>query len=231
MNEATAERFDIPACGLKQSVHNLEILYKGATGESCPRCEGNEFGKLGYYDYKGKRYPKKICHSCGYAFSIVDFKNEGSTRHRAARILNLDDKKVDNLIDAALQFGLIKENDNKTYNCNYTSTALKKVSKAELYHKVPLYHYLIETVGYNLKRSVFENALKSHPDKTLATESKIKRDTLWRRYQEIAIEIFVCESTCKFSRTCKKEPREREECDVVQKSRPKKELWKVDIEI
>jgi len=220
-----ADKLGIPMLGLKESIHNLEVLYKGSTGEVCPRCEGKEFNKSGFYKYKGKKYPKKICRDCGHSFSIVDFQNNGSTCNRAARILNLDDKKVYDRIDDALQFGLIKKIGDDMY-----TVGAKPSSKTGAYHKIPLYHYLIETVGFNLRRGNFENALKSHPDTELASISLIKRDTLWRRYQEIAVEIFVCEKLCKFSRTCKKNHYEREECDVVKKTR-EKPSWKVDIEL
>ena len=216
----------IPTCGLKESIRNLKILYRSTNGEICPRCEGTEFNKLGTYTYKGKSYPKKLCRNCGYTFSIIDLQKDGSTRNRAARIFNLDNKKADDLINDALQFGLIKRTDNE----KYIVPTKKNASKSEPYHKIPLYRYLIESVGYNLKRCVFENALKSHPDKSLALTSKIKKDTLWRRYQEIAIEIFVCEKTCKFSRTCKKISLDRMGCSIVKKDKIKRR-WVPDIEI
>jgi hypothetical protein len=221
------DKLGVLRCGLKESVHNLEILYQGTTGECCPRCGGKEFGKHGKYTYKGKSYPNKICRNCGRIFSIVDFQKEGSTQNRATRILNLDSKKGDDLIEATLQFGLIKKNNNDTYSV----VPSRNKTKLEIYNNVPLYRYLIETVGYNLKRCIFEDALKSNPDVSLDRASSIKRDTLWRTYQEIAVEIFVCEKTCKFSRTCKKDPQERYECDTVKKTRVKKRVWRVDIEL
>ena len=92
----------IPTCGLKESIRNLKILYRSTNGEICPRCEGTEFNKLGTYTYKGKSYPKKLCRNCGYTFSIIDLQKDGSTRNRAARIFNLDNKKADDLINDAL---------------------------------------------------------------------------------------------------------------------------------
>ena len=225
MRMETGGNFELPACSLEESIRNLKVLQQGAEGNSCPRCGGTDFGKRGRYKYKGRNYPKKLCRDCGYIFSIIDLKKEGSTHNRAARIFNLDNKKLDNLLYDALQFGVVKKNEDGTYS----KGAFK--SNLDAYHKIPLYHYLIETVGNNLQRSVFESALQSNPDKTLASESKVKRDTLWRRYQEIATEIFVCEKQCKFGMTCKKVPRERTSCDIVKKARSKKRGWKVDIEL
>lgn len=215
---------DIPVVGLKESIHNLEILYRGTTGETCPRCGSTDLNKGGHYTYKEKKHPRKICRDCGYAFSIVDFENEGSTRPRAARIFNLDDKKVGKLLDDTIQFGLIKDNRDGTYSCIPSNNK----SKTELYHNVPLYHHLLETVGYDLKRSLFEGALKSKPE--YAAMSQLKRDTLWRRYKEIAIEVFVCEKKCTFCRTCKKDHHARAVCDVVKKANIENR-WKVDIVI
>jgi len=228
MAEATAmDLLEIPTIGLKESLNNLKILYQGGKGDICPRCSSNEFRKLGTYKYKGNVYPRKLCCNCGYVFSTINPEKEGYSHNRASRIFNLDNKKVDDLIEDALLFGVIKVNGDGTY-----SKANPIISKVEMYHNVPLYHYLIETVGYDLKRSVFEDALKHHPDQTIARVSKIKRDTLWRKYQEIAVELFVCEKMCKFSRTCKKDQHERNACDTVKKSKPKKKiLWRADIEL
>lgn len=226
MKLKTIEDLNLPACGLKESIHNLEVLRRCAEGKSCPRCGGSKFGKRGVYSYKGKQYPKKLCLDCGYIFSVVDLKKDGSTHNRAARIFNMENRKVDNLLNDAIQFGVIKNNNDGTY-----SGVFPAVSRLEAYHNIPIYHHLIETVGYNFKRSVFENALQSFPDTTLAAISKIKRDVLWRRYQEIAIEIFICGKTCKFGKTCKKPAFDRINCDVVKTARAKKRDWNVDIEL
>jgi transposase-like protein len=207
--------------GLKESIHNAKVLYQGAMGESCPRCGSTEMNKGGYYNYNGKKHPRKICRDCGYAFSTVNMQAEGSTRNRAARILNLDDKKVDVMLSESIQFGMIKDNGNGTY----TATVDKNTPKEKMYRNVPIYQHLLNTVGYDLKRRLFEEALRSNPDKMFPRLSPIKRDTLWRRYKEIAIEVFVCEK-CAFGRTCKKDHKERAVCDTVKKSKePKIDIW------
>ena len=226
-NRRGLEVYGIPAISLKETLHDLEVIHRGTTGECCPRCGEKEFGKLGNYIYKGKTRPKRLCRSCGYVFSLVDPHTDGYTGHRAARLFNLDKQKAYNIFDDSLQYGIIKENNDGTFS----KATIHGVSKSEMYHKIPIYHYLIEAVGYNLQRHIFENALQTHPEKTIATISKIKRDTLWRRYQEIAVEIFVCEKTCKFSRTCKKDHIERNKCDIVQNTKPKKTVWRADIEL
>ena len=217
----------IPVSNLNEATHNLEILYEGTTGIKCPRCGGGSFGKLGYYKYKGKKHPRKLCNDCGYAFSIIDFKKEGATHNRAARILNLDNLKSEKIFEDTLAFGLIKKNTDGTYS----TIKQDRQSKKKLYQNIPLYKYLIDKVGYNLKRNVFENALASCPDISSSKISKIKRDVLWKRYQEIAIEIFVCEKTCKFSGTCKKDHSEHKECSIVKKAKITKREWRVDIEL
>ena len=81
----------------------------------------------------------------------------------------------------------------------------------------------------NYKGQKFEDALKTFPEGDLSGISKVKRDVLWRRYQEIAIEIFVCEKTCSFSRTCKKDHHARKECSTVKKALKPKRVWKAEI--
>ena len=222
-NDPIFVQLGIPTIGLKDTIHNFKVLHQGATGESCPRCGSNDHGKRGYYTYKETKHPKKICRDCGHIFSIVDLQSEGSTRNRAARILNLDNKKADTLLEDTVQFGLIKKNEDGTYS----STNPKAVSKTDAYYNVPLYRYLLETVGYDLKRSLFETVLKSKPEYAM---SEIKRDTLWRRYKEIAVEVFVCEKKCTFCRTCKKDTKMRAGCDVVKKANIENR-WKVAIVI
>jgi hypothetical protein len=147
-----------------------------------------------------------------------------------ARIWNLDSSKTDRLLEDMLQIGLIKKIADDRYNGTIFGARVVagNATKREIYCNIPLYRHLIENVGFDLKRSKFENALKLYSDELL---SKIKRDTLWRRYQEIAVEIFVCEKTCQFSRTCKKDHHARKECGVVKKALNPKRVWKAEIEI
>lgn len=219
----------IPTRGLKESIRDLEVLCSGVTGTKCPRCESADLGKLGYLIYKGVKRPRRVCRDCGYTFTIQPI-GEPITRNRAARILNLDDKKTVKIFEDTLAFGLIKKIGEDKYTGTALGVRLKSgnATKREVYDVVPLYRHLFETVGFELKRSKFENALKSYSDEVL---SKIKRDVLWRRYQEIAVEIFVCEKTCQFSRTCKKDHHARKECGVVKKALRPKRVWKVEIEI
>ena len=71
-NRRGLEVYGIPAISLKETLHDLEVIHRGTTGECCPRCGEKEFGKLGNYIYKGKTRPKRLCRSCGYVFSPVD---------------------------------------------------------------------------------------------------------------------------------------------------------------
>ena len=222
----------IPTRGLKACLTDMDILCSGVTGINCPRCGGTDFGKLGSRKYKGVKRPCRVCRDCGYTFTIQNI-DQPITRNRAARIWNLDSSKFDRILEDTLQFGLIKKTGGDQYTGTMLGVKLKSgiATKRELYCNIPLYRYLIETVGFNLKRSKFESALKLHPDKSLPEASKIKRDTLWRRYREIAVEVFVCEKTCQFSRTCKKDHHARKECDIVKKALKPKRIWKAEIEI
>ncbi|MDD3019811.1 MAG: hypothetical protein PHX61_02370 [Alphaproteobacteria bacterium] len=223
------EALGIPTHGLKECLTDLNVLCSGVTGTKCPRCESTDLGKLGYSSYKGVKRPRRVCRDCGYTFTIQSI-DALITWNRAARILNLDDKKPVKIFEDTLAFGLIKKIGEDKYTGTALGTRLKSgnATKREIYDSIPVYQHLFETVGFELKRSKFENALKSYSDGSL---SKIKRDTLWRRYQEIAVEIFVCEKTCQFSRTCKKDHHARKECGVVKKVLKPKRVWKAEIEI
>jgi len=234
MSEARSEltKYGIPATPLKECVHDIEVLCSGVTGTNCPRCGSADLWKKGYWEYKGIKRPRRVCRDCGYMFTIQDI-HEPITQNRAARILNLDELKGNRIFEDTLESGLIT----KIGEDKYCTSPLGKraisgtATKIEIYNNIPIYHHLIETVGFNLRRSKFEAAIKYDLDGSLIKLSKIKRDTLWRRYQEIAIEIFVCEKTCTFSRTCKKDHRERKECNTVKKALKPKRVWKVDIVI
>ena len=223
----------IPTVPLKECVHDIGILHSGLTGEKCPRCGGTDFWKRGSVNYKGQKLPRRVCKGCGYALSVHGDPTKPFTRVRAARYFNLDKKKVDNLIYDTQVFGLIKETNPGTYGSTDLGGQLRagKITRGELYHNIPIYRHLIENTGFELKRQKFEDALRTFPEGDLSGISKVKRDVLWRRYQEIAIEIFVCEKTCAFSRTCKKDHRERKECSTVKKALKPKRVWKVDIVI
>ena len=226
------EHLGIPTRGLKESICNHDTLCSGVTGTNCPRCGSTDHGKKGYWEYKGIKRPRRVCNDCGYMFTIQDI-NQPITRNRAARILNLDSLKSERIFEDTLAFGLIK----KVGEDRYSGTTLGdqivsgNAPRAIAYNNIPVYRHLIETVGFELKRSKFEAAIKYDLGGSVLKLSKIKRDVLWRRYREIAIEIFVCEKTCKFSRTCKKDYCARKECDVVKKALNPKRVWKAEIVI
>ena len=223
----------IPTVPLKECVHDIGILHSGLIGEKCPRCGGTDFWKRGSVNYKGQKLPRRVCKDCGYALSVHGDPTKPFTRVRAARYFNLDKKKVDNLIYDTRAFGLIKETNPGTYGSTDLGAQLRagKITLGELYNNIPIYRHLVENLGFELKRRKFEDALTTFPEGDVSGISKVKRDVLWRRYQEIAIEIFVCEKTCAFSRTCKKDHRERKECSTVKKALKPKRVWKVDIVI
>lgn len=219
---------NVPQIGLKDTIKNLEVLVSGADGSKCPRCGQSEFWKGGTIKTtKGEILPRRICCNCGYTFSFVDIKQDSISKHRAARIFNLNDKKVDMFINDAIEFGVIKKEGEL-----YSLTGVIKpgeMNNLNLYRNVPIYNYLIKSLGATPRRSDFEKSLKQFLGDDYI--SKIKRDVLWRRYQEIASDIFICGKLCKFSRTCKKNHIERKDCDVVRKAKDRKKEWRVDIQL
>jgi hypothetical protein len=215
------QQFQLPTQGLKETLIDLETLTSGTTGKKCPRCGGNAFNKAGFSKLLGKRSQRLRCRDCGYTFGISELK-EKISRNRAARTFNLYNKRADDRIDSALQYGLIKKCDDGKYK----ATAISQ--RSAYYHNVPLFHHLITSLGQSPKRADYEKSLKTFSDEDLSKASKIKRDVLWRRYQEIAIEVFICEK-CNFCRTCKKDHIERSVCSTVKKT--KQRTWQVDIQL
>ena len=214
------EVLQIPTQSLKDTLTDLGTIVSATTGKNCPRCGGTNFNKAGFSKLLGKKVRRLCCRDCGYMFGVSELQ-EVFSRNRAARAFNLYNKRADDYIDSAIQFGMIEKCDNGKYK------ALPITQRSTHYHNVPLFHHLIVSLGASPKRADFENALKTFSDETLSKASKIKRDVLWRRYQEIAIEVFICEK-CNFCRTCKKDHVERGECSTV-KAKQSKSVWKVDI--
>ncbi len=216
----------VPKLGLEETVRNMGVLIDGITGAKCPRCGSTDFWKRGFRktSTKNEKVPCRVCKDCGYTFTILDI-NDACSHNRAARILNLDNKKVDTLLEDNTQFGLIEKNGD-VYSSKIKN---RKINKVELYHNVPVYHHLLTSLGANPKRADFEKSLAIFLNG--GALSKVKRDILWRRYQEIAIDVFVCEKSCKFSSTCNKKPREKINCETVKKAKQRKREWKVDIVI
>ena len=231
MTEAL-DALGIPTCGLKACLTDMNVLCSGVTGAACPRCGGTDFWKLGSRKYKEVKRPCRVCRDCGYTFTIQPI-DAPITQNRAARILNLDKLKGNRIFEDALTFGLITRiGEDKHCTSSLGKRAISgNATRMEIYNNIPIYRHLIEAVGFDLKRSKFEAAIKYNPDGSVLKISKTKRDTLWRRYREIAVEIFVCEKTCQFSRTCKKDHRARKECDIVKKALKPKRIWKAEIEI
>jgi len=235
MTEARIElvKYGVPATSLKECIHDIEVLGSALIGTKCPKCGGTDFWKRGSVKHKDQKLPLRICQDCGYAFTVNGDITKPFTQVRASRYLNFDNKKVDKLLYDMQAFGLVKEIAPETYSkTDFGARALKgNLKRSESYNNIPIYRHLIENTGFELKRQKFEDALRTFPEGDLSGISKVKRDVLWRRYQEIAIEIFVCEKTCAFSRTCKKDHRERKECSTVKKALKPKRVWKVDIVI
>lgn len=211
----------IPTQSLKETLTDLKTIVSGNTGQNCPRCGGTDFNKAGFSKLLGKKSRRLCCRDCGYMFGVSELKEEFS-RNRAARALNLYNKRADDCIDSAMQYGVVKKCDDGKYQRTPT------IRRSAYYHNVPLFHHLINSLGQFPKRSDFESSLKTFLDDDISKASKIKRDVLWRRYQEIAIEVFICEK-CSFDRTCKKNHKERSICSTVKKTKQKS--WQVDIQL
>ena len=211
----------IPTQSLKETLTDLKTIVSGNTGQNCPRCGGTDFNKAGFSKLLGKRSQRLRCRDCGYTFGISELQTEFS-RNRTARVLNLYNKRSDDYIDSMMQYGMVKKSDEGGYTRNPIA------QRSLYYHNVPLFHHLITSLGQFPKRSDFESSLKTFLEDDISNASKIKRDVLWRRYQEIAIEVFICEK-CNFDRTCKKNHKERAICSTVKKTKQKS--WQVDIQL
>jgi hypothetical protein len=215
------EVLQIPSQSLKETITDLKTIVSANTGKNCPRCGGTDFNKAGFSKLLDKRSQRLRCRDCGYTFGISELQEKFS-RNRAARAFNLYNKRADDYIDSMLQYGMVKKGDDGKYTRNQI------VCRSAYYNNVPLFHHLIISLGSSPKRAAFEKSLKTFSDESLSKASKIKRDVLWRRYQEIAIEVFVCKK-CNFDRTCKKNYKERSMCSTVKKTKEK--VWTVDIKL
>jgi hypothetical protein len=211
----------VPSQSLKDTLTDLGTIVSATTGKNCPRCGGTNFNKAGFSKLLGKKSRRLCCRDCGYMFGVSELQ-ETFSRNRAARAFNLYNKRADDYIDSAMQYKLVKKCDDGKYKA--TST----LHRSAYYHNIPLFHHLITSLGQYPKRADFESSLKTFSDENLSKVSKIKRDVLWRRYQEIAIEVFICDK-CNFCRTCKKDHIERGVCSTVKKTKQKS--WKVDIQL